>query len=226
MWVWSLGWEDPLEKEMATHSSILTWRIPWTEEPGRPQSMGLQSQTWLSNWAPMHKLHSIFWGCEFRVFLYINYHSIFHEYCFILICLNYKILRNAHKGTRQSLTLKCSRQGFFFNYSLEYFIKSHNFQFPESENINKTPGSFYQFYWNARSRAWNAALHGMYFCSPHFKWHCQLKEKPWNYICKPAGQFTPNPSHRVIVPAFNLPFPYFYNLLWDCHWLMILCLCF
>ena len=41
-WVQSLGWEDPLEKEMATHSSILAWRIPWTEEPGRLQSMGLQ----------------------------------------------------------------------------------------------------------------------------------------------------------------------------------------
>ena len=34
-WVQSLGWEDPLEKETATHSSILAWRIPWTEEPGR-----------------------------------------------------------------------------------------------------------------------------------------------------------------------------------------------
>ena len=45
MWkirVQSLGWEDPLEKEMATHSSILTWKIPWTEEPGRLQFMGLQ----------------------------------------------------------------------------------------------------------------------------------------------------------------------------------------
>ena len=41
-WVQSLGWEDPLEKGMATHSSILTWRIPWTEEPGWLQSMGLQ----------------------------------------------------------------------------------------------------------------------------------------------------------------------------------------
>ena len=39
-WVRSLGWEDSLEKEMATHSSILAWRIPWTEEPGRPQPMG------------------------------------------------------------------------------------------------------------------------------------------------------------------------------------------
>ena len=41
-WVRSLGREDPLEKEMATHSSILVWRIPWTEEPGGLQSMGLQ----------------------------------------------------------------------------------------------------------------------------------------------------------------------------------------
>ena len=41
-WVWFLGQEDHLEKEMATHSSILAWRIPWTEEPGRLQFMGLQ----------------------------------------------------------------------------------------------------------------------------------------------------------------------------------------
>ena len=40
--VQSLGWQDPLEKGMATHSSILAWRIPWTEEPGRLQSLGLQ----------------------------------------------------------------------------------------------------------------------------------------------------------------------------------------
>ena len=40
-WVWSLGQEDPLEKEMATHSNILAWRIPWTKEPGGLQSMGL-----------------------------------------------------------------------------------------------------------------------------------------------------------------------------------------
>ena len=39
-WVGSLGWEDPLEKEMATHSSILAWRIPWTEELGGLQSTG------------------------------------------------------------------------------------------------------------------------------------------------------------------------------------------
>ena len=43
--VQSLGQEDPLEKEMATHSSILAWGIPWTEEPGRLQSVG--SQSWI-----------------------------------------------------------------------------------------------------------------------------------------------------------------------------------
>ena len=44
MWeprVRSLGWDDPLEKKMAIHSSTLAWKIPWTEEPGRLQSMGL-----------------------------------------------------------------------------------------------------------------------------------------------------------------------------------------
>ena len=41
-WVQSLGWEDPLENRMATHSSILAWKILWTEEPGGLQSMGLQ----------------------------------------------------------------------------------------------------------------------------------------------------------------------------------------
>ena len=51
-WVWSLGWEDPLEEDIATHSSILAWRIPWTEEPGGLQSMWSQrvGHNW-SAWA-------------------------------------------------------------------------------------------------------------------------------------------------------------------------------
>ena len=40
MWVQSLGWKDPLEEEMATHTSFLAWKIPWTEEPGGLQSVG------------------------------------------------------------------------------------------------------------------------------------------------------------------------------------------
>ena len=48
MWLQSLGWKDSLEEGMATHSSGLAWRIPWTEEPGGLQSMGVtQSQTQL-----------------------------------------------------------------------------------------------------------------------------------------------------------------------------------
>ena len=52
----SLGWEDPLENEMATHSSTLAWKIPWTEEPGRLQSMG--SQRVGHDWATsLHFIH-------------------------------------------------------------------------------------------------------------------------------------------------------------------------
>ena len=48
-WVWSVGRKDLLEKGMTTHSSILAYEIPWTEEPGGLQSMGSESQTWLNN---------------------------------------------------------------------------------------------------------------------------------------------------------------------------------
>ena len=52
-WVWSLDWENPLEESMATHSSILTWRIPWAEDPGGLQSIG--SQTVGHNWSRRNK---------------------------------------------------------------------------------------------------------------------------------------------------------------------------
>ena len=51
-WVWSLVWEDPLEKEMATHSSILAWKIPWTDDPGG--FMG--SQRVGQDWATEHEI--------------------------------------------------------------------------------------------------------------------------------------------------------------------------
>ena len=57
-----LSGENPLEKEMATHSGILAWRIPWTQEPGRLQSMRSQRVGWLSNWAQGedYNLYSVF----------------------------------------------------------------------------------------------------------------------------------------------------------------------
>ena len=68
MWetqVWSLSWDNPLEKEMATCSSILTWKIPWTEKPGRLQSMG--SQRVGHDWAT-----SVSFFLSFLYFLYAN----------------------------------------------------------------------------------------------------------------------------------------------------------
>ena len=55
-WVQSLGWEDPLEQEMAPHSSILAWEIAWTEEPGRLQSAESQSWAQLNNLAEVQVL--------------------------------------------------------------------------------------------------------------------------------------------------------------------------
>ena len=57
MLVKSLGWEDPLQEGMATHSRILVWRIPWTEEPDGIQSIGLKSWTQLSIHAHMTFIH-------------------------------------------------------------------------------------------------------------------------------------------------------------------------
>ena len=57
--VWSLGWEDLLEEEMATHSSILAWKIPWSEEPCRLQSVGLQRVR--QDWAHTHTANMTLW---------------------------------------------------------------------------------------------------------------------------------------------------------------------
>ena len=65
-WVQSLGQEDPLENEIANHSSILAWRIPWTEEPGRLQSTGSQSQTLLSKLTHTHTIF-VFLGLTYFI---------------------------------------------------------------------------------------------------------------------------------------------------------------
>ena len=79
--VQSLGQEDPLEEEIATHSSILPWKIPWTEELGRLQSMGSQSRTRLGNWAWAHKVILLIGGSQRHygsvyLFIYLNLISL------------------------------------------------------------------------------------------------------------------------------------------------------
>ena len=81
-WVRSQGWEGSLEKEMAAHFSTLAWKIPWAEEPGRLQSMGLQSRTWLRDFtftfhpethqnATKHQVEWILRGNFYRYDLFI-----------------------------------------------------------------------------------------------------------------------------------------------------------
>ena len=74
-WVWSLGREDPLEKEMATHSNTLAWKIPWMEEPGGLQSMGSQSVE--HDWAT-----SLYGG--FIPSFLRTLHTVFHSGCISL----------------------------------------------------------------------------------------------------------------------------------------------
>ena len=82
-WVRSLGQEDPLEKEMAIHSSTIAWKIPRTEEPGRLQSMG--SQRVRHDWATSHTLtpRIVFNYCNlFKYkFIYFNWRLITLQYC-------------------------------------------------------------------------------------------------------------------------------------------------
>ena len=97
-WVRSLGWEDPLEKEMAIHSSILAWRIPWMEEPGGPQSKG--SQRIGHNWATSLSLSLLtLLPLPILICLVVFLHSTYHYLTFFIGA--YLSVRN------QSLRLEC-----------------------------------------------------------------------------------------------------------------------
>ena len=81
MWVGSLGREDPLEEDIATHSNILAWRIPWTEEPGGLQSIGSQK-----SWTPLNQL-------SMQAYIYTHTHTHIYTYTYkdcsyinILLC--------------------------------------------------------------------------------------------------------------------------------------------
>ena len=117
--VQSLGWEDPLEKGLATHSSILAWRIPWTEEPGRIQSLGSQrvGHNWATNtltalirYVTMAKTSIVF---GFRFLMTLNRVSTWLP------------------GTRQagSLCYLGSRKGYWNIKNKDYGIKLPKFKF-------------------------------------------------------------------------------------------------
>ena len=86
--LWFLVWDNPLQEDMATHSSILTWRIPWTVEPGGLWPLDSQSQTWLSTQTHTHThTHPYFYICypfiSFFIykFVHFNWRLITLQYC-------------------------------------------------------------------------------------------------------------------------------------------------
>ena len=84
--VWSPSWEDPLEKEMATHSSILAWRIPWTEETGGLQSIALQRVR--HDWSDLAGVHAIYFIRKvFFFFFNPNIHKYLLFVSFLLITI-------------------------------------------------------------------------------------------------------------------------------------------
>ena len=76
------GWEDLLEKEVATHSSILAWRMPWTEEPGGLQSMGSQRVKHDGSDSAVTRRHQV--ACFLLLLNFLSHHSEVHGYCLAL----------------------------------------------------------------------------------------------------------------------------------------------
>ena len=86
-WAQSLGWEDPLEESMATHSSILAWRIPWTEEPDGLQSM--ESQRVRHSWVTKHTLLLIIYNNNFMYNIQYYIHYTFYYILYFVYCMLY-----------------------------------------------------------------------------------------------------------------------------------------
>ena len=99
-WARSLGQEDPLEKEMATHSSIPAWRIPWTEEPGRLQSVGLQKvgHDWVKGKKKLllkrqhRQIRVPEKSREKKTFASQRYRQVLHRMTLFLLCLIFRSL--------------------------------------------------------------------------------------------------------------------------------------
>ena len=107
-WIWFLGQEDTLEKEMATHSSILTWEIPWTEEPSRLESVGLEkSRKWLSDKTTKTILFSN------SILTEITYEVLFAAVACYLVCISKLV---------QSLTIILSHTHF---HVFRYLLQKH-----------------------------------------------------------------------------------------------------
>ena len=140
-WIWSLGWEAPLKKGMATHCSILAWRIPWTEESGRLQPMGSQSQTQIqSDWITLLYSRKLTQHCKSTILQYntclkkkkdyvwrqaiLNELNEVNHFLHIQIVLSGKIMKdqNGQKHISSS-PVDFTHQGYlYFSLSSNYLI--------------------------------------------------------------------------------------------------------
>ena len=132
-WVQSLGREDPLEKEMATHSSILAWKIPWTEDPGRLQSMG--SQRVGHDWATFFL--SYVTDLQSHLVLVLTYSRVFPNVVRVKkLKRKFSGLNNSHIGPMPVFSL------VIFLYMTNISIQPHTTQCVHKKiKWNRQPGS-------------------------------------------------------------------------------------
>ena len=129
-WVRSLGQEDPLEKEMATHSSILAWRITWTDEPSCLQSMRLQrvGHSWVTNTFTFHKFHILLICGPFMK--YILYKLFFKILIGGVLLYNIVVVFAIHSPEKcSSWSLNVSSLKNLFCLILKFFLKSFSIKF-------------------------------------------------------------------------------------------------
>ena len=120
-WVWSQGQKDPLEKEMATHSSTLAWKIPWMEEPGRLQSMGSQ-RVW-HDWATSLLLVEI--NAVDSLFQY-NHAYLFMYHLLLISCYSSRGKKEFTTYTPKLFTIR----PFTENFANPWAKPSNAMQFP------------------------------------------------------------------------------------------------
>ena len=131
MWVRSLGQEDPLEKEMTTHSSILAWGIPWTEEPGELQPTGSQrvGHDWASSMHVLHTLHSFYCFKHAKFFMNL-YRQKWPEICLFRNHQGYILSSQRDVGDISSVSTDCQvlskALGWLFSFDKHLRFIRHN----------------------------------------------------------------------------------------------------
>ena len=126
-WVRSLGWEDPLEKEMATHSSTLAWKIPWTEERSRLQSRVAKSWTWLSDFTS--SLQTMVEVMKIMVT------SCFELWCWRRLLRVPWTARRSNQSILKDISPECSLKGLMLKLKLQDF----GYLVQRTDSLEKTP---------------------------------------------------------------------------------------